>query len=115
MVLFSIAEPGQGRAQQVIRRKRAVGIDLGTTNSLVAVAKEDKVEVIADEREPHGGSLCHHPVDLTGIVFAFAAISAGFFTVTCSTPFSNRASTALASGSKLSGIVRWKDPKFRSR
>lgn len=48
MVLFSIAEPGQGRARQVIRRKRAVGIDLGTTNSLVAVAKEGKAQVITD-------------------------------------------------------------------
>lgn len=48
MVLFSIAEPGQGRAKQVIRRKRAVGIDLGTTNSLVAVAKEGRATVIAD-------------------------------------------------------------------
>lgn len=48
MVLFTIAEPGQGRARQVTRRKRAVGIDLGTTNSLVAVAKEGKAEVLLD-------------------------------------------------------------------
>lgn len=48
MVLFSIAEPGQGRAKQAVNRKRAVGIDLGTTNSLVAVAKEGKAEVIVD-------------------------------------------------------------------
>ena len=54
MVLFTIAEPGQGRARQVIKRKRAAGIDLGTTNSLVAVAKEGKAEVIADV---HGQSL----------------------------------------------------------
>ncbi|HTQ99971.1 MAG TPA: Fe-S protein assembly chaperone HscA [Candidatus Acidoferrum sp.] len=51
MVLFTIAEPGQGRARQVIRRKRAVGIDLGTTNSLVAVAKEGKAHVIPDVHE----------------------------------------------------------------
>jgi molecular chaperone HscA len=48
MALFTIAEPGQGRARQVARRKRAVGIDLGTTNSLVAVAKEGKAEVLPD-------------------------------------------------------------------
>ncbi len=48
MVLFTIAEPGLGRARQVIRRKRAAGIDLGTTNSLVAVAREGRAEVIAD-------------------------------------------------------------------
>lgn len=47
MVLFSIAEPGQGRAKQAVQRKRAVGIDLGTTNSLVAIANEGKAEVIA--------------------------------------------------------------------
>lgn len=48
MVLFTIAEPGQGRARQVIRRKRAVGIDLGTTNSLVAVANDGKATVLPD-------------------------------------------------------------------
>lgn len=48
MALFTIAEPGQGRARHAARRKRAVGIDLGTTNSLVAVAKEGKADVLAD-------------------------------------------------------------------
>jgi molecular chaperone HscA len=54
MVLFSIAEPGQGRARQVERRKRAAGIDLGTTNSLVAVAKEGQATVLLDA---HGVAL----------------------------------------------------------
>ncbi len=54
MVLFSIAEPGQGSARQVVRRKRAVGIDLGTTNSLVAVAKEGRARVLPDA---HGNRL----------------------------------------------------------
>lgn len=46
MALFTIAEPGQGRARHATRRKRAAGIDLGTTNSLVAIAREGKAEVL---------------------------------------------------------------------
>jgi len=85
MVLFSIAEPGQGRAQQVIRRKRAVGIDLGTTNSLVAVAKEDKVEVIADV---HGRrllpSVVHYAVDSAPVVGDEALNATGGTTISSS-------------------------------
>ena len=49
MALLSISEPGQGKPKTNEVRKRAVGIDLGTTNSLVAVASEG-----------HAHSLCDH-------------------------------------------------------
>jgi molecular chaperone HscA len=47
MALFTIAEPGQSTLITTPRRKRAAGIDLGTTNSLVAVANAGKAETIA--------------------------------------------------------------------
>lgn len=85
MVLFTIAEPGQGRAQQVIRRKRAVGIDLGTTNSLVAVAKEDKADVITDA---HGRrllpSVVHYAVGNAPLVGDDALDAAGGTTISSS-------------------------------
>ena len=40
MALFQIAEPGEGRAKEACATA-AVGIDLGTTNSLVAVVRPD--------------------------------------------------------------------------
>jgi molecular chaperone HscA len=46
MVLLQIAEPGQSPISH--ERKRAVGIDLGTTNSLVASAHEGGVATLAD-------------------------------------------------------------------
>ena len=48
MALFTIAEPGQSKHRIKPDRKRAVGIDLGTTNSLVAVAKEGEAVTLAD-------------------------------------------------------------------
>ncbi len=48
MALFTISEPGQSRPRAAARRKRAVGIDLGTTNSLVAVAQEGRAETLPD-------------------------------------------------------------------
>ncbi|MDY6983235.1 MAG: Hsp70 family protein, partial [Pseudomonadota bacterium] len=44
MALFTIAEPGQSKPRAPARRKRAVGIDLGTTNSLVATARAPQAE-----------------------------------------------------------------------
>ncbi len=50
MALLSIAEPGQSKARlQHSKHKPALGIDLGTTNSLVATAKEGKVIVLPDQ------------------------------------------------------------------
>jgi len=48
MALFTIAEPGQNQPRAHAQRKRAVGIDLGTTNSLVAVAQEGRAAVLPD-------------------------------------------------------------------
>jgi molecular chaperone HscA len=47
MTLFQISEPGQSRVKQHCSG-RAVGIDLGTTNSLVAVVRDGRPEVLVD-------------------------------------------------------------------
>ncbi|WP_444956852.1 Fe-S protein assembly chaperone HscA [Microbulbifer sp. ZKSA002] len=47
MALLQISEPGQSPAPH--QRKHAVGIDLGTTNSLVATVRSGSAEAIADE------------------------------------------------------------------
>lgn len=49
MALLQISEPGQ--SPQPHQRKHAVGIDLGTTNSLVATVRSGMAEVLADEQE----------------------------------------------------------------
>ena len=48
MALLKISEPGDNVAPQ--RRRLDVGIDLGTTNSLVATSKGEQVEVLADKQ-----------------------------------------------------------------
>ena len=51
MALLNIAEPGQSKARlKSVKYRPALGIDLGTTNSLVAIAREGKVELLADEQ-----------------------------------------------------------------
>ena len=47
MALLQIAEPGQ--SQQPHQRRLAVGIDLGTTNSLVAAVRSGLAEPLADD------------------------------------------------------------------
>lgn len=46
MALLQISEPGQSLQSQ--RRKRAVGIDLGTTHSLVAAVIDDRAQPLVD-------------------------------------------------------------------
>ena len=46
MALLQISEPGQTPAPH--QRRRAVGIDLGTTNSLVATVRDDQTEALVD-------------------------------------------------------------------
>ncbi len=51
MALFQISEPGQTLAPHA--RRYAVGIDLGTTNSLVAVVRSGVAETLPDEHRRH--------------------------------------------------------------
>ncbi|MDP2700146.1 Fe-S protein assembly chaperone HscA [Thalassospira sp.] len=48
MALLKIHEPGQTPMPHAEDRKLAVGIDLGTTNSVVAVSRDDTPEVLRD-------------------------------------------------------------------
>jgi len=47
MALLQISEPGE--SPEPHQRKLAVGIDLGTTHSLVATVRSSAAEVLADE------------------------------------------------------------------
>ncbi len=51
MALLHIAEPGQSSAPH--QHKLAAGIDLGTTNSLVATVRSGQVETLPDEADRH--------------------------------------------------------------
>jgi molecular chaperone HscA len=51
VALLQISEPGQ--SPQPHQRKNAVGIDLGTTNSLVAAVRSGMSETLADEQGRH--------------------------------------------------------------
>lgn len=51
MALLQIAEPGNSAVPH--QRKLAVGIDLGTTNSLVASVRSGRAETFADENGQH--------------------------------------------------------------
>ncbi|MFM2482570.1 Fe-S protein assembly chaperone HscA [Celerinatantimonas sp. YJH-8] len=51
MALLQIAEPGQAAAPH--QHKLAVGIDLGTTNSLVATVRSGKVDTLPDSQQRH--------------------------------------------------------------
>ena len=48
MGLLQISEPGQQKAMK-LKQKVAVGIDLGTTNSLVAKVFKDRPEIIEND------------------------------------------------------------------
>jgi len=51
MALLQISEPGQSSAPH--QHRLAVGIDLGTTNSLVASVRSGEVQTLADEKGEH--------------------------------------------------------------
>ncbi|XNM62679.1 Hsp70 family protein [Escherichia coli] len=51
MALLQISEPGLSAAPH--QRRLAVGIDLGTTNSLVATVRSGQAETLADSQGRH--------------------------------------------------------------
>jgi molecular chaperone HscA len=53
VALLSIAEPGQGSIKHVVKRKLALGIDLGTTNSLVATSDGETTWTLPDAHGQH--------------------------------------------------------------
>ena len=62
MALLQIAEPGQSAAPH--QHKRAVGIDLGTTNSLVAAVRSGHADTLCDEQgRDLLPSVVHYQVD----------------------------------------------------
>jgi molecular chaperone HscA len=70
--LFQIAEPGESRSKHACRT-RAVGIDLGTTNSLVAIIDAGKPTALADEHgDPIIPSVVHYAGDGSVVVGADA-------------------------------------------
>jgi molecular chaperone HscA len=67
LALLQISEPGQ--SPQPHQRKYAVGIDLGTTNSLVATVRSGSAEVLSDEQgRALLPSAVHYSVDGPGCV-----------------------------------------------
>jgi molecular chaperone HscA len=69
---FQIAEPGESRSKHACRT-RAVGIDLGTTNSLVAIVDAGKPAALADEQgDPIVPSVVHYAADGRVVVGADA-------------------------------------------
>ncbi|MDG2944498.1 Fe-S protein assembly chaperone HscA [Exercitatus varius] len=64
MALLQIAEPGQSAAPH--QHKLAIGIDLGTTNSLVATVRNGRAEILSDERDrPLTPSIVHYGNEVT--------------------------------------------------
>jgi molecular chaperone HscA len=71
MALLQISEPGE--SPQPHARKRAIGIDLGTTNSLVATVRHGLAVVLPDEDgRPLVPSIVHYGED--GVATGYAAI-----------------------------------------
>ncbi|HEY5936653.1 MAG TPA: Hsp70 family protein, partial [Kofleriaceae bacterium] len=61
-MLMQIAEPGQSQAKAACK-PRVVGIDLGTTNSLVAHVADESPEVISGQGGPLVPSVVHYAPD----------------------------------------------------
>ncbi|MGB6137946.1 MAG: Hsp70 family protein, partial [Shewanella sp.] len=62
MALLQIAEPGQSAAPH--QHRLAVGIDLGTTNSLVATVRSGLASTLADDNGRHSlPSVVHYGED----------------------------------------------------
>ena len=73
MVLLQISEPGQ--SPEPHQRRRAVGIDLGTTNSLVATVRSGTPETLPDSESHHLlPSVVHYASDGT-VTVGYEALS----------------------------------------
>jgi molecular chaperone HscA len=65
--LFDISEPGEAQTKEVCKG-RAVGIDLGTTNSLVAVVQAGQPTCLRDEHGSLLPSVVHYAADGSVVV-----------------------------------------------
>jgi molecular chaperone HscA len=75
MALLQIAEPGQSAAPH--QHRLAVGIDLGTTNSLVAAVRSGVASTLADEQGEHSlPSVVHYAKDTVLVGHEAQAMSA---------------------------------------
>src|SRR5437764_569801 len=75
MALLQISEPGDSPDPH--QRKRAVGIDLGTTHSLVATVRSSSAEVIGDEQDrPLLPSIVRYLPDGQGVIVGYDARAA---------------------------------------
>ncbi len=74
MALLQIAEPGQSASPH--QHKLAVGIDLGTTNSLIATVRSGQVDILLDEKErPLVPSVVHFEQD--NVIVGYEAAELG--------------------------------------
>lgn len=74
MALLQIAEPGQSSTPH--QQRLAVGIDLGTTNSLVATVRSGQAKILADEQErPLVPSIVHFTADQVNVGYLAAALA----------------------------------------
>ncbi|WP_394131001.1 Fe-S protein assembly chaperone HscA [Shewanella maritima] len=75
MALLQIAEPGQSAAPH--QHRLAVGIDLGTTNSLVASVRSGEATTLADEQQRHSiPSVVHYGNDAITVGYDAEQVSA---------------------------------------
>jgi molecular chaperone HscA len=71
-MLFQIAEPGESKIKEACK-PRVVGIDLGTTNSLVAHVADASPEVISGEGGPLVPSVVHYST--SGVIVGRPAVA----------------------------------------
>ena len=74
MALLQISEPDEAPAPRP--RRRAIGIDLGTTNSLVATVRDDGIAIVLPDAEgrPLVPSIVHYGP--SGVVAGYDAVGA---------------------------------------
>ena len=75
-MLMQIAEPGESRAKEACT-KRVVGIDLGTTNSLVAYVADGGPAVITGTNGPLVPSVVYYAPKGEGVLVGYAAQARG--------------------------------------